>query len=166
MLRNRSIGETETHGVKSRSRRAKHSKSNSDVHGVASPTTLLSRPHSEELRLLGLLNLRDQSTLDSPSQRFSYLNEGVRVLRSKTSSPAPVDSETAAPLPGIGSRVGLEDRFPTSNGSTPHSSHSPSLRRLQHASSSRSSFGCVESYKKLDVLGEGSYATVYRGYSQ
>ncbi|VEL20464.1 unnamed protein product [Protopolystoma xenopodis] len=29
-----------------------------------------------------------------------------------------------------------------------------------------SAFGRVESYKKLDVLGEGSYATVYRGYSQ
>ncbi|EUB62254.1 Cell division protein kinase [Echinococcus granulosus] len=27
------------------------------------------------------------------------------------------------------------------------------------------SFGAIESYKKLEVLGEGSYATVYRGYS-
>ena len=28
------------------------------------------------------------------------------------------------------------------------------------------SFGAIESYKKLEVLGEGSYATVYRGFSQ
>ncbi|KAM7536960.1 hypothetical protein Aperf_G00000068855 [Anoplocephala perfoliata] len=27
------------------------------------------------------------------------------------------------------------------------------------------SFGAIESYKKLEVLGEGSYATVYRGFS-
>ncbi|BHF63191.1 Cyclin-dependent kinase 14 [Sparganum proliferum] len=27
------------------------------------------------------------------------------------------------------------------------------------------SFGLIESYKKMEVLGEGSYATVYRGYS-
>ncbi|VDD74053.1 unnamed protein product [Mesocestoides corti] len=27
------------------------------------------------------------------------------------------------------------------------------------------SFGVIESYKKMDVLGEGSYATVYRGFS-
>ncbi|TPP62259.1 Cyclin-dependent kinase 14, partial [Fasciola gigantica] len=189
LLRNRSIGESESHGVKSRARRAKHSKSNSDVHGVASPTTFLSRPHSEgsltslyancvircfsnlnltELRLLGLLNLRDQSGLNSPSQRFSYLNEAVRVIRSKTNSPAQMDVDVIAQLPIAGShgnRGGFDDRFPPSNTSTPHSSHSPSLRRLHHASSSRSSFGCVESYKKLDVLGEGSYATVYRGYS-
>ncbi len=28
------------------------------------------------------------------------------------------------------------------------------------------SFGAIESYKKMEILGEGSYATVYRGYSQ
>lgn len=28
------------------------------------------------------------------------------------------------------------------------------------------SFGAIESYKKMEVLGEGSYATVYRGFSQ
>ncbi|KAL3319284.1 hypothetical protein Ciccas_002051 [Cichlidogyrus casuarinus] len=31
---------------------------------------------------------------------------------------------------------------------------------------STAAYGCVESYHKLDILGEGSYATVYRGYSQ
>ena len=28
---------------------------------------------------------------------------------------------------------------------------------------SRESFGCIESYKKLEKLGEGTYATVFKG---
>lgn len=34
------------------------------------------------------------------------------------------------------------------------------------ASAGLDSFGAIESYKKLEILGEGSYATVFRGYSQ
>lgn len=62
--------------------------------------------------------------------------------------------------------------IPSAN-STPHlaAKHQLSDTKLQsnrhsRLTGSQSSFGCVETYQKLDVLGEGSYATVYRGYSR
>lgn len=162
-LRNRSVGAADPMVVKPSSRRSKHSKSNTDIcDGV--PFTCLSRPHSEELRLLGVLHLRDAATsMDSPNHRSSLINGGHRVSSHRSPSPIRPDSEY---LVDANIRA-LDDRFAVSGASTPHLRRSPGVQRASHLSGAprSSTFGCVESYKKMDVLGEGSYATVYRGYS-
>ncbi|KAF7233039.1 hypothetical protein EG68_05100, partial [Paragonimus skrjabini miyazakii] len=163
LLRNRSGGESSGLMVKSRSRRSKHSKSNSDIRDALPNSSYLSRPHSEELRLLGLLSIHEPNAPDISNRYISYLNDGVQILASKRSSLPKTDSEYLA---FTGSAHGLEDRVAVSSTGTPHSERSPAVRKVNQMSTTRSStFGCLESYKKLDVLGEGSYATVYRGYS-
>ncbi|KER23147.1 hypothetical protein T265_08916 [Opisthorchis viverrini] len=164
--------------IKSRSRHSKHSKSNTDVRDGIPISTVsgLSRPHSEELRLLGLLNIHDPE-LDlavGPRHRhhhqLSYQNDGIHVIAaspSRRGSPPTshhTDSEYLARLSTSGSVRCLDDRGvgTSSTSGTPHSQRSPAVRKQATRSST---FGCLESYKKLDVLGEGSYATVYRGYS-
>ncbi|CAH8449388.1 unnamed protein product [Dicrocoelium dendriticum] len=162
-MRNRSVGAADPVMVKSSSRRSKHSKSNTDIcDGI--PFTYLSRPHSEELRLLGVLNLRDAATsMDSPNHHGSFINGGQLVSPRKSQSPIHTDSEYLA---GASTRA-PDDRFAISGTTTPNLRRSPGTQRARHLSNvpRASAFGCVESYKKLDVLGEGSYATVYRGYS-
>ncbi|KAF6780137.1 hypothetical protein AHF37_00391 [Paragonimus kellicotti] len=160
LLRNRSGGESSGMLVKSRSRRSKHSKSNSDIRDALPNSSYLSRPHSEELRLLGLLSIHEPNAPDTSNRHISYLNDGVQILASKRSSLPKTDSEYLA---FTGNAHGLEDRVAVSSTGTPHSERSPAVRKVNQMSTARSStFGCLESYKKLDVLGEGSYATVYR----
>ncbi|KAA3681772.1 cyclin-dependent kinase 14 [Paragonimus westermani] len=163
LLRNRSGGESSGLLVKSRSRRSKHSKSNSDIRDALPNSSYLSRPHSEELRLLGLLNIHEPSAPDTSNRHISYMNNGIQILASKRSSLPKTNSEYFA---FTGNAHGLEDRVAVSSTGTPHSERSPAIHKVNQMSTARSStFGCLESYKKLDVLGEGSYATVYRGYS-
>ncbi|KAF8569406.1 hypothetical protein P879_02261 [Paragonimus westermani] len=163
LLRNRSGGESSGLLVKSRSRRSKHSKSNSDIRDALPNSSYLSRPHSEELRLLGLLNIHEPSAPDTSTRHISYLNDGIQILAAKRSSLPKTNSEYLA---FSGNAHGLEDRVAVSSTGTPHSERSPAVHKVNQMSTARSStFGCLESYKKLDVLGEGSYATVYRGYS-
>ncbi|CAH8468361.1 unnamed protein product [Heterobilharzia americana] len=166
----RHTGETQSGLVKSRSRKSKHSKSNTDVNDgfmKISPSSFMSRPHSEELRLAGLLNLRDPNILRSPSQvDTTNITTANGVFRR---SPAPINKSVNSRFVGGGKYISSQRTsedciFPSTN-STPQS-HSQSPKRILHnRSSSSRSFGCVDSYQKLDVLGEGSYATVYRGYS-
>ncbi|TGZ57902.1 hypothetical protein CRM22_009807 [Opisthorchis felineus] len=163
--------------IKSRSRHSKHSKSNTDVRDGIPISTVsgLSRPHSEELRLLGLLNIHDpeMDLAVGPRHRhhqLSYQNDGIHVIAaspSRRGSPPTshhTDSEYLTRLSASGSVRCLDDRGvgTSSTSGTPHSQRSPAVRKQATRSST---FGCLESYKKLDVLGEGSYATVYRGYS-
>ncbi|GAA49696.1 cyclin-dependent kinase 14 [Clonorchis sinensis] len=164
--------------IKSRSRHSKHSKSNTDVRDGIPISTVsgLSRPHSEELRLLGLLNIHDpeMDLAVGPRHRhhhqLSYQSDGIHVIAaspSRRGSPPTshhTDSEYFTRLSTSGSVRCLDDRGvgTSSTSGTPHSQRSPAVRKQATRSST---FGCLESYKKLDVLGEGSYATVYRGYS-
>ncbi|VDM32338.1 unnamed protein product [Hydatigera taeniaeformis] len=59
-------------------------------------------------------------------------------------------------------RVGDDSGISCRSGATWRSRGSSAARS---ATAGIESFGAIESYKKLEVLGEGSYATVYRGFS-
>ena len=67
---------------------------------------------------------------------------------------------------GTGARAGQtgEDSGISCRSGTTWRSRGSSTARS--AITGNESFGVLESYKKLEVLGEGSYATVYRGFSQ
>ncbi|TNN11100.1 Cyclin-dependent kinase 14 [Schistosoma japonicum] len=160
-------GDAQTGLLKMHSRKTKHSKSNTDVNKMKiSPSSFLNRPHSEELRLAGLLNIRDPNIICSPSQQdivhVTSTTSGVFLRGS------PVRNNKSQHINNgkyVASQRTSEDYiFPSSN-STPQSHGQSPSRLLHNRSSSSRSFGCVDSYQKLDVLGEGSYATVYRGYS-
>ncbi|CAH8489162.1 unnamed protein product [Schistosoma curassoni] len=164
-------GETQTALTKSRSRKTKHSKSNTDVNKMKiSPGSFLNRPHSEELRLAGLLNIHDSNVICSPSQQdITHVTSTINGVF-RHGSPVASNNKSIHSQQYINGKYVTSQRtsenyiFPSTN-STPQS-HSQSPNRILHnRSSSSRSFGCVDSYQKLDVLGEGSYATVYRGYS-
>ncbi|XP_018644985.1 serine/threonine kinase [Schistosoma mansoni] len=171
ILRNTRRGETQTTLTKSRSRKTKHSKSNTDVNKMKiSPGSFLNRPHSEELRLAGLLNIHDSNVICSPSQQdITHVTSNINGIY-RHGSPVACTNKSINSQKYINGKYATSQRnsedyiFPSTS-STPQS-HSQSPNRILHnRSSSSRSFGCVDSYQKLDVLGEGSYATVYRGYS-
>ncbi|KAH8849461.1 Cyclin-dependent kinase 14, partial [Schistosoma japonicum] len=112
------------------------------------------------LRLAGLLNIRDPNIICSPSQQdivhVTSTTSGVFLRGS------PVRNNKSQHINNgkyVASQRTSEDYiFPSSN-STPQSHGQSPSRLLHNRSSSSRSFGCVDSYQKLDVLGEGSYAT-------
>ncbi|VUZ49507.1 unnamed protein product, partial [Hymenolepis diminuta] len=83
--------------------------------------------------------------------------------------PLTVSTKTAEKEAGkvegsTGGRAGEDSGISCRSGNTWRSRGSSTARSAVPAGTV-DSFGAIESYKKLEVLGEGSYATVYRGFS-
>jgi hypothetical protein len=93
-----------------------------------------------------------------PTQRSATDSNNIRVKLAQRSSYYQTTSSSVQ---------GLNDVLHQSNGSLSHlSSQNGPLSRNEHRQSMLDlGYGKIESYTKLEKLGEGTYATVYKGTS-
>ncbi|KAM3188028.1 hypothetical protein ACTXT7_001081 [Hymenolepis weldensis] len=106
-------------------------------------------------------HLLENGSAEGKSFRFGDADPAGFPLTVSTKT---AETEAGKVESGAGGRAGEDSGISCRSGNTWRSRGSSTARSAVPAGTV-DSFGAIESYKKLEVLGEGSYATVYRGFS-
>ncbi|CAJ1085693.1 cyclin-dependent kinase 16 [Xyrichtys novacula] len=162
------------------SRRGSSSSAGLKVRGSSSSVSSLLQTYGRKPRNLG----RSLSSYLNHTTRLEIVHEDVKMSSDGESDPASSSDDVQSPVrvrlrnkkistEDINKRLSLpaDIRLPDGylekfNVIGPALFEQPISRRLRRVSLSEIGFGKLETYIKLDKLGEGTYATVYKGRSK
>ncbi|XP_065817430.1 cyclin-dependent kinase 16 [Labrus bergylta] len=160
------------------SRRGSSSSSSLKVRGSSSSVTSLLQSYGRKPRNLG----RSLSSYLNHTTRLEIVHEDVKMSSDGESDPSSEEVQSPVRVRMRNKKISSEDinkrlslpadiRLPDGylekfNVIGPSLFDQPISRRLRRVSLSEIGFGKLETYIKLDKLGEGTYATVYKGRSK